>query len=386
MSNTNGTGPGIGGNLTLGLASIVREEILGGKWPQQSRLPADSELARTFGVGMNTVRRALSVLVSEGLLERRHGSGTFVVGGPERSSTPFLIGLFVPSVRRYFSDLVAGVESTVHSHGGHLLLRSTEYNPTRELHQLDELLLQRPDGLVLTPTLVGGLADPEAYMRRIEDLGVPVVLAERLPLGASGNPHPHSPVSWVTSDTRRGGYLAAQHLHELGRRRVGLMSSRNTPTSEGFHQGFIEAVHDFDMVADRGIVRWPPCSGDQMAKYVEDYAAIAQTHQLEGVVCLDDLRAQRLVAHLLAAGMSIPDDVAIVAYEDQGKADAEIPLTVVVPARHEVGRMAAQILLNQIERGHSQPVTQVVVAPELVVRASTVRRTDRRPGARTIAP
>ena len=104
-----------GGNLTLGLASTVREQILSGKWPHQSRLPADSELARSYSVGMNTVRRALSVLVGEGLVERRRGSGTYVVGAPTRRDKPILVGLFVPSIRRYFSDLVAGVESVVHA-------------------------------------------------------------------------------------------------------------------------------------------------------------------------------------------------------------------------------------------------------------------------------
>src|SRR5690606_35553967 len=176
-----------------------------------------------------------------GLLERRRGSGTYVVGVPGPRSGQQLIGLFVPSLRRYFADLVAGVESVVQATGGHLLLRSTEYHRRREALQIDELLAQRPDGLILAPTLVG-LIDPEAYVRRIESLEVPVVLAERVPTGRGGHPQLHSPLSTVTSDTRRGGYLAVEHLFQRSCRRIGLMSSRGTPTSEGFHQGFIEAV------------------------------------------------------------------------------------------------------------------------------------------------
>ncbi|MGD7707389.1 substrate-binding domain-containing protein [Microlunatus sp. Y2014] len=346
------------------------EEILSGKWPQHSRLPADAALARTLGVGMNTVRRALSVLVDEGLLERRRGSGTFVVGAPAPSRQARLIGLFVPSVRRYFTDLVAGVESVVHARGGHLLLQSTEYNRTRERQQIAELLERKPDGLILTPTLVG-LADPEDYLHQLESIECPVVLAERVPPRMAGR-YPYSPLSYATTDTRRGGHLAVEHLYEQGCRRIGLMSSRNTPTSEGLHQGFIEAVHAFDLSADRAIARWPPCSPDRMAQYIEEYAEMVHRNGIQGVVCLDDGRAKQLVPHLRAAGLDIPGDVKLVAFEDEGVRDSEVPLTSVVPARQEVGRLAAEILMGQLDRGTSEPTTEVVVAPELVVRRSTM--------------
>lgn len=370
MSATDGRDRVPRGDLTLGVAGSLRDEVLSGRWPQQARLPADQELARTYGVGMNTVRRAMSLLVTEGLVDRRPGSGTYVIGVPATIARPLLIGLFVPSVRRYFPDLIAGVESVVRHHGGHLVLRSTEYEPTRELREIDELLTQPLDGLVLAPTLAGPV-DPLDYLRRIEQIDIPVVLTERMPLDATA-PLPGSDLSYVLTDTRRGGYLAVQHLYELGRRRLGLMSSRNTPTSEGFHEGFIRAVHDLGLSADRAIVRWPHHGEEQMEQYLADYARLIVSHRIEGVVCLDDVRARRLLPHLRAAGVAVPDDVAVVAFEDAGDARAEIPLTTVVPARHEVGRIAAQILLRQIDQDGQGPAVQVVVAPQLVVRSSTV--------------
>src|SRR5699024_9299438 len=125
--------------------SSVRTEILSGKWPLQARLPTDRTLARAHGVGLNTVRRALGVLVAEGLLERRRGSGTFIVGAPTADVAPaLLVGMLVPTARRYFPDLIAGVESVVRMAGGHLLLRSTERDQSRELNLLDDLVAQRP--------------------------------------------------------------------------------------------------------------------------------------------------------------------------------------------------------------------------------------------------
>lgn len=68
------------------LAHVWRQRIVSGEWPAGSAIPAESELARSTGVALGTVRQALSVLVAEGLLERLHGRGTFVTRGLAQAS------------------------------------------------------------------------------------------------------------------------------------------------------------------------------------------------------------------------------------------------------------------------------------------------------------
>src|SRR5699024_3389700 len=237
MSGKGQDGQPVGGDLTRGLITTVRAEVMSGKWPLHARLPTDDALARAHGVGRNTVRRALRALVAEGLLERRHGSGTFVVGAPALVDEPTpVIGMLVPTTRRYFPDLIAGVESVIRRSGGHLLLRSTEQDQSRELHLLDALLAQRPSALVVAPTLFG-VVDPDAYLRRLNQLRLPLVVVERVPDGRDGRQ-----LSYVATDTWEGARLAVEHLSGLGRRRVGLLSPRNTATSEQVLAGFRAAV------------------------------------------------------------------------------------------------------------------------------------------------
>ena len=353
----------VGGNLTLGLMSSVRTEILSGKWPLHARLPTDRALARAHGVGLNTVRRALGALVDEGLLERRRGSGTFVIGTPTpvQEAAP-VVGILVPTTRRYFPDLIAGLESVVRSAGGHLLLRSTERDQSRELNLLDDLVAQHPTGLVVVPTLFG-VVDPDVYLRRIGALDVPTVLAERVPTGSAGRS-----LSYVATDTAEGGRLAVEHLYGLGRRRIGLLSSRNTATSEQLLDGFRVAVAEYAMNSERAVARRPEWDEDDLASY----ARRARSLGLDAVVCLGDRNAAQLLPQLRRVGLTVPDDVAVVAYENEVARDAEIPLTTVEPPRLEVGRLAGELLLRQVELGSGATPVRVEIAPRLVVRSSTV--------------
>jgi DNA-binding LacI/PurR family transcriptional regulator len=364
MAGTDRRNISYSGNLTSALAESVRDEILSGKWPLQARLPTDGELARTHGVGMNTVRRALATLASEGLVERRRGSGTYVIGTPAQAAAPIVAGVLVPTTRHYFPEMLAGIESVLGAHGGQLMLRITENQPARqrgELRQVDELLAQSPAGLILAPTLVGEV-DPEAYIRRLAAISIPLVLAERIP-----ERYADSPLSYVSSDPRRGGYLAVRHLQEIGCRRIGLLSSRNTATSEGFYEGFSQAVSDYGLDSDGPVLRMPGYRDEHFAAYAER----ARAQRPDGIVCLGDVNAKRLLPHLRERGIAVPADISLITYEDEVARDAEVPLTAMVPPRYEVGRMAAQILLRRIELGPGAPVTHVTLEPQLVLRAST---------------
>ena len=363
MSGTGTTSPRVGGDLTLGLMAAVRAEVLSGKWPLHSRLPTDRALSRAHGVGLNTVRRALGSLADEGLLERRRGSGTFVIGSPATAdgSAP-VVGMLVPTTRRYFPDLIAGVESVVRQAGGHLLLRSTEQDQSRELNLLDDLVSQRPAALVVAPTLFG-MVDPAVYLERLSLLELPLVVVERVPSGRHGRT-----LSYVATDTTEGARLAVEHLRERGRTRVGLMSPRNTATSEQILDGFRAAVAEYGLDSERSIVRRAGWSEAQLA----DYAHRVRSLGVDGLLCLGDLTAERLLPHLRRAGLSVPHDLAVVAYENEIARDAEMPLTAVVPPRFEVGRMAGELLLRQMEHGADAPTVRVGLTPPLVVRASTV--------------
>lgn len=359
-----------GGPLTTRTAELLGNQISSGVWSRGVRLPSDAELARQLGIGVNTVRRALSILAADGLVERRVGAGTVVLG-VDRSSHEPLVGVMVPKDQRYFPPLVAGLRAEVHRAHGRLQIRSSRRRRHEELQIIDSLVADGADGLILSPS-PASLANPE-FLAQLEDQPVPVVLAARVLDNRNGVVVPHSALSTVSTDIRRGAGVAVHHLATSGRTRIGLLSSRNTVTSEAYYQGYLGACHDLDLtVPTSAVLRWR-FADDRAARRdhtVRRYVAGLSGAGVDAVLCFDSLLAASLMRSLSAQGLLVPGDVAVVGFDEVGPVPS-VPLTTVLPDRYEVGRLAAQTVLHQIETGGRTPTVHTLVTPQLVVRASS---------------
>jgi DNA-binding LacI/PurR family transcriptional regulator len=344
------------------VAAQLRQAIGDGRWPIGGRLPVESELARVHAVGLNTVRRAVDLLVEEGLVRRRQGSGTYVTAVPAAAGRARFVGVLVPTTSLYYPKLIQGIERVTSAAGVKLLLACSEYDPAREAAQLDQLLDAGAAGLILVPTL-HLVADPQAQLARLHDLPVPFVLAERRPPVV----RPAEATSYVVTDAFGGAYAAVRHLVTLGRRRIGYLGRSATATAADVFAGFRQAVSDFGLTPPPdAVARQPDWEGADLASY----AARAAAADLDAILCLGDREGTALLPHLRRAGRTVPDDVAVVVYDDEVADLAEVPLTAVAPAKSEVGRLAAELLLRRIALGPSAPATQIVCQPRLAIRSS----------------
>ncbi|MGI5155202.1 GntR family transcriptional regulator [Microbispora sp. CA-102843] len=344
------------------LAARLRQEIVQGRWPVGGRLPTEAELAQTYSVGVNTVRRAVDLLVDEGLVRRRQGSGTFVTAATTTGARPRLIGALVPSNTYYYPQIVQGIERAATAAGVQLVLACSDYDPGVELAQIRQLVDVGVAGLLLVPNLHLA-ADPAAHLARLRELPVPYVLVERRP----PDPRPADPTSYVCTDVHGGGYAAVLHLNGLGRNRIGYLGRIGTATSEQVFAGYRQAVADLGLpeIPD-AVARQPVWTGPDMLAY----ANACVTEKVRAVVCLGDREATALLPYLRRVGLTVPDDIAVVAYDDEVADLSEVPLTAVSPPKAEVGRMATELLLRRIELGPAAPVCRVVLQPRLAVRAS----------------
>ncbi|MFD0574204.1 GntR family transcriptional regulator [Kitasatospora gansuensis] len=161
------------------LADRLRQEITDGIWPPGSRLPTEPELARDNVVSVSTVRRAVTDLVAEELVERRQGSGTFVLPGRAARRSAPLIGVIVPDTAFYYPRVLGGIAEVLAAAGSRHLIACSGYDPARELTELREMLDAGADGLLVVPTLTGPPGGPADYLHRLAELPVPVVLVER---------------------------------------------------------------------------------------------------------------------------------------------------------------------------------------------------------------
>ncbi|WP_129663157.1 substrate-binding domain-containing protein [Phytoactinopolyspora endophytica] len=347
------------------LASMIRREIDHGTLPVGTRLPAVPELAQAHGVGVNTVRRAVACLVDDGLLDRRHGSGTYVVRTSAERRACRAIGVLVPSLTYYYPQVVAGIEEAASRRGVDTVIACSNYDPERELADIERFLASGVDGLLLAPSL-HRTSDPGAYAARLSKLPVPSFLIER-GLDDLGGGSDIPDASSVRTDIVAGARSAVAHLAALGRRRIGHIGHLHSAPGADVFRGYRLAMEELGLeVIDAAVLRRPTLSMPDVAHYVDTCAE----QGLDGVLCLGDPFAATLVRELGKRGHPVPGDVAVVTFDDEFAHVAEVPLTAVSPPKQELGRLAADLLIRQIENDGPSVPCQVQLQPELVVRAS----------------
>ncbi|MFI8961657.1 substrate-binding domain-containing protein [Streptomyces sp. NPDC053493] len=345
------------------LVAQLRQGMLDGTWPPGSKLPTERALAAGAGVSVTTVRRAYEDLVALGLVERRQGAGTFAAQRPEEERAGrTVVGVLVPDTAFYYPRVLHGIEKELTAAGARLVLACSHYDPEAEDAAVERLLAAGVHGLLLVPTLHTA-GDPGRRARELLALPVPAVLVERR-LAAHG---PGDPTEHVCTDHEGGAYDAVRHLSGLGHRRLALVVRSDAPTTAPIESGFARAVADLGLPAPRhesDVMRqWNPPRAD---------AAVAalRAARVTAALCFGDREAALVLAAARRAGLAVPDDLALVSYDNEFADVAETPLTAVSPPKFQLGRLAAQILLRRLAEGDASPLHQVQLRPRLVVRSS----------------
>jgi len=175
-------------------------------------------------------------------------------------------------------------------------------------------------------------------------------------------------VSYVDTDNVAGSRLATQALVDRGCRRIGTIAGPADMTAgqdrlAGFHEAIAGAGLSGDAVVH----------GDFTERGGEAAAAelLSRSPDLDGLVVASDLMAAGALRFLAASGRRVPEDVAVVGYDDLGLAEmTDPPLTTVRNPIVEMAEQATRLLLEQVDAGRGPQAMRVVFPPSLVRRTS----------------
>ena len=220
------------------VANILRSDIEEGVYRPGALLPTEIQLAGRYQVSRQTVHQALSLLVGEGLIERRQGSGSWVADPAGQTSRNVAV------VSSYVDDYIfpivlqsAGKQLEKHGYTAHIL--STQNQLSREREILRQLLTQPIRGL-LVEGVKAALPNPNLDLyRQLQKRGVPIVFM----YGAN----PELDVPCIADDDESGGYMAAQHLVDLGHTRIGGIFKSDDLQGQRRYFGFLSALRDRDL-------------------------------------------------------------------------------------------------------------------------------------------
>lgn len=347
----------------------LRREIESGRLPTGARVPSEAELVTRFGASRITVGRAVRDLQSQGLVERRIGSGTYVRPPARPASSECTFGVLVPDLPdiEIFEPLVQGLLSAVEA-GPHAFLWGGGDAPgigraAGAWARVQQYIARRVDGVFFAP-LEGVPPDDTTNVRIVTALdaaGIPVVLLDR-----SVYPYPkRGPYDLVGIDNRRVGFAITAHLLSAGARRVAFLGpATGVSTIAARRAGYREAidVHQADPI----LVHQPvpaPADRDALAAYLDANAP-------DAIVCGHDRAAAQLMHALLGLGRRIPHDIRLGGVDDvEYAAWLPVPLTTIRQPVQQIGEAALAAMLER--RAHPErPARDIFVQCTLVVRQS----------------
>jgi LacI family transcriptional regulator len=324
-----------------------------------------ADVAREAGVSLMTVSRALNG--QEGISEATRQRIQEVVDrlGYRRSNIARglvtkrtgTLGLVVPdNSNPYFSEIARGVEHAAYAKGYNVFLCNTEEDAEREKAVLQSLAEKQVDGLILCSSRLDK-AELGTYLSYFPAQ----VLVNRI--------LEHGTASFVRSDDETGGRLAVEHLLQRGHRAIGMLAGPERSFGGQLRvKGYSDALEAAGVAFKHTRIRHCRPMVDDSQQAAKDL--LTRNPELTAIFCFNDLVAIGALKACRESGRAVPDDIAIVGFDDIPMASLVTPaLTTIHTARYELGLRASEILLGHTN-GHT-PRTDNILPIKLIVRDSS---------------
>jgi LacI family transcriptional regulator len=270
-----------------------------------------------------------------------------------------VIGLVIPTgvmaifTDPYFPLVIQGVSAACNARGYSVMLWLAE--PEYERRTISQILYNGLiDGVVVSSMLVN---DP--LIERLYESKRPFITIGRHPT--------NDKIDYVDADNRAGSYQGVLHILRTGHRRVGVINGpRNTIASQDRYQGYLDALRE------RGMPLIPELVAEGEFSDTTGYLAMKRLlpHCPDAVFVASDAMAFAAMRAIQEAGLRIPEDIAVVGFDDiPAAANSKPPLTTVRQPIQRTGSVAAEMLVDMIEHPDPQP-RRIVLPTELVIRSS----------------
>jgi LacI family transcriptional regulator len=273
------------------------------------------------------------------------------------------IGVILPKLDSHFiSSAISGIENITGGSGYELILTNSQENLEKEASNAELLFESGVDGIIAS--LAMPMQSP-GHFARFAGEGVPMVFFDRVPeTGFSDR---------ITIDNAACGYMATEHLIGQGCRRIAFI------TFDLVRSVYAQRYNGYRKALEKAGLELP---GDPLilADEIEQACTIVaewirgQQQKPDGVFVADDLAAAMCLQAFAEAGISVPEDIAIVGFNNDPVGRLVTPtLTTIRYPGYEMGSAAAACLLGRLEGHRRQPGNITVLSSELIVRNSSVR-------------
>jgi DNA-binding LacI/PurR family transcriptional regulator len=351
--------------LYIQIIDDIKEKITQNNLAVGEQLKSHKELAEEYEVSLITIKNALSSLIDEGYLYSRVGKGTFVAQREDNGQIKYhdSIGLVLHDLKNPFFSLIAHViEDTAYSKSYNMLLSSCSNKEKKAENQIKRFKEVGVKGMIVA-TLQKEL-NPLPVIRDLHDQGFPFVMVSYVA---------DKDIWYVGTNHELGASIATQHLIDLGHTEIGYINSPQNNSLgnirlEGYRKTLTKAGLPFKASYLLELV-----DGESSNGYNSGYKLGDAFHHLSqkptAYFVYNDLAALGFIKRVQELGYRVPEDIAIVGFDDIEQAGySEVPLTTIHQPIEKIGATAIEKLIQLIE-GKKPPV-RTTFEPHLVVRDS----------------
>ena len=276
-----------------------------------------------------------------------------------RTGRTDLIALAVPALDEpYFSEIASLIVEAAEGRGWTVLIDQTGGDRSREREVAGGLRSNLIDGCITSPLAMTA-----------EDVAR---LARQRPMVLLGERFTHAAADHIAVDSVRAARDATKHLIDLGRRRIAFIGAQTRiGTAATRLAGYQSALQQAGQPVDQNlIVRISPFHRTEGAAAMATLLRAEQPP--DAVFCVNDLLALGAIRTLLTAGLRVPEDVAVIGFDDIEDGRFTSPtLTSISPDKKQIAEISVELLARRIRGGASQAPVDVVAGHQLRLREST---------------
>ncbi len=353
--------------LYLQIIDDIKSEINSGVLKVGDQVGSQNELAQKYKVSLITVKKALSELIKEGILFSRVGKGTYIARrhAQTKSISAKTFGLVLQDLKSPFFSLIAQeAEAHAFDEGYNILLTNVSGKVEKEEGQIRHFRDIGVSGLLIASMSHKYFANQT--IRQLHNEGFPYVMVS----------YNHDPdIYFVGTDHEYGGYIATDHLIKQGYENIGFINGEiGNVVGQLRYEGFRRCMQDNGLKTRDEYIMHLPLGGewnDFKSGYQLGKEFVTKLKRPEAMFIYNDLSALGFLRALLEHGVQVPEEVALVGFDDIDRASyARVPLTTVRQPIKDIASIAIDVLIKR-KTGEDVPV-RTILKPELVVRQSSV--------------
>lgn len=347
------------------LSEWIKSNIEDGTFLPGKKIPSEHELASHFNYSRQTVRQAIGNLVTEGILNREQGSGTYVAllkPKPPLQKT-MRIGVITTYLDDYiFPSIIHGIEEVLTSGGYTLSLGITHNKLADEENCLRQMIQTGVDGIIVEGTKS---ALPNSNIRLYNELK-----ERQIQTVFINGFYGYNCDSYVVMDDVKSGKLVTDHLIQNGHRKIGVILKSDDIQGIKRYEGIVNSLNKAEIPMNDNAVIWYATEDlNYFFNGTMDSIILDRLGDVTSVVCYNDQIASKLIQLLKRNNLSVPNDISIVSFDNSFLSKEMVcNLTSIIYPAKKIGKKAASILLARIN--NSSVKESIKVDPSLKIRGS----------------